>query len=196
MVARARSKEEDERVNRGQTRTGWRWWWDKAVRPGRDEPWQGLRWMEAHLRLTAVLASPRTKSNLSVCPATTPSHNLVLSVYLCLKSMGRCLFPPAPPSLGSMLPLHQPVPFPNLLNLFPTGALGTVDPSFLRKIPSPDARLPWLHVQALLLPFIFLFCLFLGSVTAQLLFILARYPQVMMSLQESFQSLVYFVVLV
>ena len=120
------------------------------------------------------------KVTSSVCPATTPSHSLVLSVYLCLKSMGRCCSHLAPPSLGSMLPLHQPQnSFPNLLNLFsPQEPWAQWTLLSFRKIPSLMHDFHDLHSSLCSFLSSFFFCLFEGSVTAppfsrfQLLFIL------------------------
>ena len=134
------------------------------------------------------------KITSSVCPSTTPSHNLVLSVYLCLKSMGRCSSHLAPPSLGSTLSLHQlQNSFPNLLNLFSPQepwAQWTLFP-FGKSLPwrmtsmtytrasAPSFRLSLFvcfRDQWRLRPFLtFSSCLFW-----------CHYPQVMMSLQESF----------
>ena len=120
------------------------------------------------------------KITSAVCPATTPSHNLALSVYLCLKSMGRCYSHLAPPSLGSMLSLRQlQNSFPNLLNLFsPQEPWAQWTLLSFRKIPSLMHDFHDLHSSLCSFLSSFSLCLFQGSVTAppfshfQLLFIL------------------------
>lgn len=115
----------------------------------------------------------------SVCPAT-PSHNLVLSVYLCLRSMGRCYSHLVPPSLGSLLSLHQlKNSFPNLLNLFsPQEPWAQWTLLSFGKIPSLIHDFRDLHSSLCSFLSSFFFCLFQGSMTAppfspfQLLFIL------------------------
>lgn len=165
---------------------------------------KGWRWMEAHSEdywWHWPLQEQMITS--SVCPAT-PSHNLVLSVCLCLRSMGRCYSHLVPPSLGSLLSLHQlQNSFPNLLNLFsPQEPWAQWTLLSFRKIPSLIHDFRDLHSSlcSFLSSFFFVcfrdqwqLCPFLPF-SSCLFWCLC--PQVMMSLQESFWSLVHFVALV